>query len=59
MALESCTAAGAWSRRWPARVPAREAEVVRQIDHPNIVALHEVGWIDGDRPYLVMERLDG
>jgi serine/threonine-protein kinase len=37
----------------------REAEVVRQIDNPNIVALHEVGWIDGDRPYLVMERLDG
>jgi serine/threonine protein kinase len=37
----------------------REAEVVRQIDNPNIVALYEVGWIDGDRPYLVMERLDG
>ena len=37
----------------------REAEVVQQIDHPNIVALYEVGWIDGDRPYLVMERLDG
>jgi len=37
----------------------REAEVVRQIDNPNIVALFEVGWIDGDRPYLVMERLDG
>src|SRR6185436_7557305 len=37
----------------------REAEVVRQIDNPNIVALHEVGWIDGDRPFLVMERLDG
>jgi serine/threonine protein kinase len=37
----------------------REAEVVRQIENPNIVALYEVGWIDGDRPYLVMERLDG
>ena len=37
----------------------READVVRQIDNPNIVALYEVGWIDGDRPYLVMERLDG
>ena len=37
----------------------REAEVVARIEHPNIVALHEVGWIDGDRPFLVMERLDG
>jgi serine/threonine-protein kinase len=37
----------------------REAEVVQQINHPNIVALHELGWIDGDRPFLVMERLDG
>jgi serine/threonine-protein kinase len=37
----------------------REAEVVRQIENPNIVALYEVGWIDGDRPFLVMERLDG
>ncbi len=37
----------------------REAEVVQQINHPNIVTLHELGWIDGDRPFLVMERLDG
>lgn len=37
----------------------REAEVVQRIDHPNIVALREVGWIDGGWPFLVMERLDG
>jgi serine/threonine-protein kinase len=37
----------------------READVVRQIENPNIVALYDVGWIDGDRPFMVMERLDG
>jgi serine/threonine-protein kinase len=37
----------------------REAEVVQRLAHPNIVSLHEVGWIDGGRPFLVMERLDG
>ncbi|HWU86965.1 MAG TPA: serine/threonine-protein kinase, partial [Kofleriaceae bacterium] len=37
----------------------REAQVVQRLEHPNIVALHEVGWLDGSRPFLVMEYLDG
>lgn len=36
-----------------------EARVVNEIDHPNIVDIFEVGKLCDDRPYLVMERLDG
>ncbi len=36
----------------------REAAIVRQVRHPNLVEIYEVGAVDG-RPYFVMERLDG
>jgi WD40 repeat protein/serine/threonine protein kinase len=36
----------------------REAEVVAQLQHPNIVQIHEVGEADG-WPYLALEFVDG
>lgn len=36
----------------------RETHAVARLDHPNIVALHEVGDYEG-RPYLVMQYVDG
>jgi hypothetical protein len=38
---------------------AREAELVAQLSHPNIVKLIDVGELDDGRPYLVMEWIDG
>jgi len=37
---------------------ANEGELARWLDHPNIVRVYEVG-TDGDRPYLVMDLVDG
>lgn len=37
----------------------REAEILGKIAHPNVVRVHEIGWLDEDRPFLVMERLHG
>ena len=37
---------------------ARETRAVARLDHPNVVALHEVGDHLG-RPYLVMQYVDG
>lgn len=36
----------------------REAEILRSLDHPNIVKLYEVGDENG-RPFIIMEYLDG
>jgi hypothetical protein len=36
----------------------REMEVVGQLNHPNIVAAHDAGEVDGQH-YLVMELIDG
>jgi len=35
-----------------------EAEAVAQLQHPNIVTMHEVGEVDG-QPYLTMDFVDG
>jgi eukaryotic-like serine/threonine-protein kinase len=37
----------------------REARVVAGLSHPNIVALHDFGELDGGGAYLVMERIHG
>lgn len=37
----------------------REARVVAQIGHPNIVDVHDLGRLEDQRPYLVMERIYG
>lgn len=37
---------------------AGEADVIRFLDHPNIVTVHEVG-ADGDTYFMVMELIDG
>jgi serine/threonine protein kinase len=36
-----------------------EARVVNQVGHPNIVDIFETGKLADERPYIVMERLDG
>jgi WD40 repeat protein len=36
----------------------QEAELVAQLAHPNIVAVHQVG-VHGDSPYLALEFVDG
>jgi serine/threonine protein kinase len=36
----------------------RETRAIARLDHPNIVALHEVGEFQG-RPYLVMQFVEG
>ncbi|MFO0840021.1 MAG: serine/threonine-protein kinase [Phycisphaerae bacterium] len=36
----------------------REAEILRELDHPNIIAVQELGVVDG-RPYLVMPYVAG
>jgi hypothetical protein len=37
----------------------REAQAVARLDHPNIVAVHDFGELEGGGAYLVMERLRG
>jgi len=37
----------------------REAKAAGSLNHPNIVSVHDYGMISADRPYLVMELLDG
>jgi len=37
----------------------REAQAVARLNHPNIVALHDFGELEGGGAYLVMERLRG
>ncbi|HLL23739.1 MAG TPA: serine/threonine-protein kinase, partial [Kofleriaceae bacterium] len=36
-----------------------EAKVVNQVGHPNIVDIFETGKLADNRPYIVMERLEG
>jgi eukaryotic-like serine/threonine-protein kinase len=36
----------------------REARLAAKLEHPNVVQVYDVGE-DGDRPYIVMERVDG
>jgi serine/threonine-protein kinase len=37
----------------------REAELLAEVQHPNVVAVLDVGVIEPDRPFVVMERLRG
>ena len=37
----------------------REVEVVKQLEHPGIVAIHGIGELADGRPFHVMERLEG
>lgn len=36
-----------------------EVQVVRRLDHPNVVEILDVGALDDGRPFYVMERLEG
>lgn len=38
---------------------AREIEVLREISHPNIVEIYELGELDDHRPSYAMELLEG
>ncbi len=37
----------------------REALAAAKIEHPNVVAIHDIGAGDDDRPFIVMEYVDG
>ena len=37
---------------------AREAQIISQLDHPNIVTIYAVEEVDG-RPLIAMEHIDG
>ncbi len=37
----------------------REALAAAKIVHPNVVAIHDIGEGDGDRPFMVLEYVDG
>lgn len=37
----------------------REAQSAARITHPNVTAIHRVGWLTADVPYIVMEYIDG
>jgi len=50
---EAVRADSAWQARFE-----REARAAAAINHPNVMALHDVGMHDGV-PYLVCELLDG
>ncbi|MFN2461302.1 MAG: serine/threonine-protein kinase, partial [Candidatus Velthaea sp.] len=37
----------------------REALAAAKLDHPNVVAIHDIGEGEGGRPFIVMEYVDG
>ena len=50
--------AGAWASRVDRQRLSREAELVAELRHPNIVQVYDVGDLDG-RPYFTMEFVEG
>jgi serine/threonine-protein kinase len=38
---------------------AREAKILARLDHPNIVRVLDSGYVVGEGPYVVLEKLDG
>jgi eukaryotic-like serine/threonine-protein kinase len=50
--------AGAWASRADRQRFSREAELVAELRHPNIVQVYDVGDLDG-RPYFTMEFVEG
>jgi serine/threonine protein kinase len=38
---------------------AAEAQALARLSHPGLVGIHDAGIDDGDRPYLVMQLVDG
>ncbi len=37
----------------------REARIAGGLEHPNIVPVHAVGWLDDEGPFIVMKHVDG
>jgi len=37
----------------------REAQALAKLSHPNVVAVHDVGTLPGDRVFIAMEMVDG
>ncbi len=51
--------AGAFGHEGSLRRFRREAQAVARLNHPNVVALHDFGELEGGGAYLVMERVAG
>jgi len=50
---------GAFGQESALRRFRREAQAVARLNHPNIVALHDFGELEGGGAYLVLERIHG
>jgi eukaryotic-like serine/threonine-protein kinase len=37
----------------------QEAEITAQLQHPGIVPVHELGWLEDGRPFYIMRRVEG
>ncbi|MBI3262129.1 MAG: serine/threonine protein kinase [Acidobacteria bacterium] len=57
VALKFLTARMARDREWLARFH-NEVKIARQVSHPNVCRVHDIGEVDGE-PFLSMEYVDG
>jgi TPR repeat protein/tRNA A-37 threonylcarbamoyl transferase component Bud32 len=54
MMLPECAADESSAKRFQ-----REAQAASSLSHPNVINVYDFGVIDGDKPYIVMDYLEG